>query len=201
MAVNRYVDLYPLMTPELPGCTEPMMLQALQRSMRQFCIDTEAWWETLASVNLVEDQTEYNINSTWDAEIKRIKELRINTEDNIAAGNDGAIQDHELYEFITPDALILDDNLKPAEDVTGGLEIEVRIVPSITATSVDPTFLNDWIDAILGWAMNYLMSMTHKKWSNPDRSAYYMMQYLKGVSTAKSEKVRKRREGHFGLTA
>jgi len=199
--VNIYADVYPYMLPELPGCSKAMALQALHRAVRQLCIDTEVWWETLDSINLVEDQTEYTIDSTWEAEIRRIKELRINNADNIDAGNEGAVQDPSLYDFTPTDALELSESIKPAEDVTDGLEVDIWIVPRITAPTVDPTLLNDWLEPIIGWAMAFLMNMKRKKWSDTDRAAFYMFQYTKGRSKAKTEKIRKNKNEQKGLSA
>ena len=177
------------------------MLQALQRAIRQFCLDTEIWSETLDSIDLVEDKKAYSISSTWEAEIRRIKELRINTEDNISEGNDGVVKDPSLYKFVPPDALDLTNDLKPAEDVTDGLEVEIWIIPRITATTVDPTLLENWMEPVMGHALAFLMNMRRKKWSNPERAAYYNLQYAKGRVKAKSEKVRENRVENPGLSA
>jgi hypothetical protein len=201
MAVNGFSDLLPFMLPELPGCTTPMITQALQRGLRQFCIDTEAWYENTIKKSLVADQSDYILYPTWDADIVRIKELRINDATNIATGNDGVAQSESMYEFVPPYTIRLDDAITPSEAVTNGLEVDLRILPSINATTVDPAFLTLWSEPIIGWAMWYLMSMERKKWSSPNRSAFYGLQYQKGRSKAKSEKVRLGRGGSFSLTA
>ncbi len=200
MAVNKYQDLHPFMLPELPGCTPAMILQALQRANRQFCMDTEAWVED-RTLDIVADQTEYTLNPTWDADIRRVKELRLNNAENIAAGNMGHVQAPEFYQFQPPNTLVLEDEIKPSESVTKGLEIEVIIIPSLNATSIDPGFVEQWVDAIMGWAMHNLMTMERKKWSNPNRAQFYWLQYMKGWTRAKSEKTRKHTKRSTDLTA
>lgn len=200
--LNKYSGLYPLMIPELPACSASLILQAIQKSARKFCIDTEIWSETLDSIDLVKDQTDYTISSSWDAEIRRIKELRINTKANIAEGNDGTIQKPALYEF-TPedDTLTLDDSIEPAENVTDGLEIDVCLVPMNATTVVDPVFLNYWSGAIIAGAMVSLMLMPKQKWSNPTQATFYQLQYNKMWTKAKVEKCRKHKSGYGGMTA
>jgi len=43
----KYSDLFPLCAPDLPGITNPLLLQHLQHAGRDFCRQTEAWIERL----------------------------------------------------------------------------------------------------------------------------------------------------------
>lgn len=87
-AIAAYSDLYPQMTPELPGCPEPAILQSLKKSLRKFCQDSNAWREQLASIDLKEGVLDYALASKWDAEIKEIVEVRIGVEVVDLAGAD-----------------------------------------------------------------------------------------------------------------
>jgi hypothetical protein len=51
--ISRYEDLYPLMQVELPGIDDPLLLQYLQFTGREFCRRTEAWREKL-TYNIVD---------------------------------------------------------------------------------------------------------------------------------------------------
>ncbi|MFA5107766.1 MAG: hypothetical protein WC497_05595 [Patescibacteria group bacterium] len=89
MAVlTAYSDLYPLMTPELPGCPEPFILQALKKSLRKFCQDSDAWREQLASIDLKDGILDYSLVSAVDAEIRHVVEVRIGAEIVDLAGAD-----------------------------------------------------------------------------------------------------------------
>ena len=200
--LNRYTDLYPYLSPELPGCPDPVILQALQKAGRMFCLDTEAWWEQLKPVNLVDGQVSYRISPSWEAEVKRIRDLRINTAEGIANGDEGDPVNPALYDFypagnktplgtsISENTVILDDSLEPADNVTNGLEVSIILVPYLDSDKLDPVFLNSWIEALIGRAMADLMSMTGKKWMNPGRANVYELQYQKARSRAKIEKIR-----------
>ncbi|MFA5187348.1 MAG: hypothetical protein WC551_12790 [Patescibacteria group bacterium] len=200
--LNRYSDLYPYLTPELPGCPNPVILQALQKAGRVFCLDTEVWREQLAPINLVDEQVRYVINPSWEAEVKRIRDLRINTAEGISNGDKGDPVSAALFDFypaggktelgvsFSDNTVILDDSLEPAENVTGGLEVSIILVPYLNSDNIDPVFLNSWVEAIIGRAMSDLMSMTGKKWMNPGRAGYYEVQYQKARGRAKIEKIR-----------
>lgn len=87
-AITAYSDLYPMMVPELPGCPENFILQALKKTFRKFCQDSNAWREQLASINLKDGVLDYALASKWDAEIKEIVEVRIGAEIVDLAGAD-----------------------------------------------------------------------------------------------------------------
>jgi len=200
--LNRYTDLYPYLSPELPGCPEPVILQALQKAGRMFCLDTEAWWEQIAPISLTDGTMRYRVNPSWEAEIKRIRELRINTAAGISNGDRGVLISPSLYDFypaggkdelgvtIAENSVDLDDSLEPAEDVTGGLEISIVIVPYLNSNDVDPVFLNSWVEALIGRTMMDLMRMVDKKWTNPARAITYELEYQKARGRARIEKIR-----------
>ena len=178
-----------------------------------FCLDTEAWWEQINPISLVDGTMSYQVNPSWDAEIKRIRELRINTEGGISEGDKGVLISASLYDFylaggkdelgvtIRENTVILDDSLEPAEDVTNGLEISIVIVPYLNSDNIDPLFLNTWIEAIIGRTMMDLMRMVDKKWSNPSRAMIYELEYQKARGRARIEKIRGNTEKSTDLEA
>ncbi len=199
-AITAYADLYPLIVPELPGCPEPVILQALKKTFRKFCQDTDAWREQLASIDLTEEQLNYDLASAFEADIRHIVEVRINTEEGIEEGNVGALIKPSLYTYFPEDTirlettydagtLLLDDSLEPAEDVTDGLEVKVSIIPGINADEIDFTFLTHWSDAVIGGTIWWLMTMKDRKWSDPNRAPLFMLDYNRGVSRARGETV------------
>jgi len=198
--INKLTDLYPLMEPELPSCPEPLILQALRKKTRQFCQDTDVWREQLKDIDLVAGQRDYVLNPSFDAEIRKIVEVRINTAENRAAGYRGAEVKSQYYMFhgelsqrlgvnLQPNTLTLDESLEPSASETGGLEVKVSLAPLLMAGQVDQDFLQKWCEAIIGGAMFYLMTMPRKKWSDPQKAGLYLVDYNKGISRARRENV------------
>jgi hypothetical protein len=188
------------MVPELPGCPENFILQAIKKTVRKFCQDTDAWREQLASIDLVEGQLPYVLTPTWEAEIKHIIEVRINTEDGIAESNIGALIDPKLYTFygeastrlgvaIVKNTLYLDESLEPAEDVTDGLEVKISLVPELNTDDkeIDMNFLVRWSEAIIGGSIWWLMTLKGRKWSDPQRAPLFLLDYNRGLSRARRE--------------
>lgn len=190
-----FAGLYPLIVHEVPGCPNVMVLQYLQQAARDFCIETEAWQEELAAIDLVEDTLAYTLVVEYDAEVRRILEVHIRTEEEVTDGADGSLQNYDKYEFTPPTTLTLDDSIEPQEDVTDGLVVKVVLVPqlfedvdSITVQAgISATFLNLWAEPIIGRAKWLLKRMSGKTWSDPQGAAIGMADYWKGVTAAKQE--------------
>lgn len=190
------------------------MLQALKQSFRRFCLDTNAWREQLESIDLTEEILAYVLESDAfdDVEIRHIVEVRINTEDGISEGNPGALIDSGLYAYypsattrqgvaIAAGSLVLDDSLEPAEDVTGGLEVMVSLVPNINSTDFDAPFVTRWSEAVVGWAMFWLKSLPGRKWTDKDRALVFQREYYRGVSRARLGVVCGEKAGFGEVTA
>ena len=211
--VSKYEDLYPFLSAELSNCTNPVMLQALQRAGREFCQRTEAWWEQLAPINLVADTVNYRIPSTFDAEIPRIKEVRINTAASIANGDKGSLIDPYYYSFtpirrrnelgtiLAENTLTLDDSLEPDEAVTSGLEVAVYLVPFLASQGADPAFLNKWAEAIVGRALALLLTSPKKPWTNAQQAGVHQFEFIRGVGRARAEKIKGYKSGGYSMKA
>lgn len=202
-AITSYAALYPLMAPELPGCPEPLMLQALKRAARKFCQDADAWRVQLNPIDLVEEQLAYVLTPSvgaadWNAQIQNIVEVRINTEDGVDAGNLGELIAPAYYTFfrvattrlgaaIAANTLLLDDSIEPSEDVTDGLDVQASLVPELNedAEEIDMDFLAMWSEAIAGGAIAWLMTMKKRRWTDIPRSAVFQRDYFTGVSRAR----------------
>lgn len=91
-------DLYPFISPELPGCPPAIMLQALQRSARQFCQDSDAWRETLAPIAVVDHQEDYRIDLPYDATVQRLHKVVVNGQEMNVRNYD--LQDETFLRWI-----------------------------------------------------------------------------------------------------
>lgn len=195
MAANTYSDLYSRMVTELTGCSIPLILQTLQDIGRDFCSRTEAWIEDLPSIDLVADEDEYTVQSSWNARIDRIREVRINTTEGVTAGNEGTLQEPDDYEFDGDHTLKLDDSIVPTSAVTDGLDVQVAIVPNWDAQELDPAFLERWAEAIIFGAKAALMIMPNKQWTNPQLAVFYSRKYEDQISSAVGEKHKRYKHG------
>jgi len=189
MAITKdYSDLYPDIYPWLPGCPPGIITSAIQRQARAFCERSEAWRQQLDSINLKDGILRYELEPDWDAELRRVSEVRINTEDGVDAGNVGELIPPDQYRYEPRECeLILNDGYEPREDVDKGLEVKVILVPRRLATKIDPVFLDRWQIAIIGGVMRYLAAMPGKKWSNATLAATSNVDYIRGIADARRD--------------
>jgi hypothetical protein len=202
MQVRRYTDLYPLMTPYLPGCDTPLVLGALQIAGRDFCDRARVWEEDLTAVNLVAEQVAYTLTSPYDAQIDGIASVEINTAAGVADGDEGGEVDADYYEFDpATNVLTLDDAIEPQTSVTSGLVVRVVFVPRLLTKEIAGWVLEQFGMAIMQKAMGDLQGGAGKPWSNPVESARNLRRYESGVDAAKNRHVRKGREQASHLEA
>jgi hypothetical protein len=202
------------MEPELPGCPEPALLQAIKKTVRKFCQDTDAWREQLASIDLKTGILGYVLVSKWDAEIRHVIEVRINTAAARTAGDIGVPIEPSLYTYygdasvrldvaVAAKTLYLDESLEPAEDVDNGLDVKVSLVPELNtdAAEMDMDFLVRWSEAIIGGTIFWLMNLKGRKWTDLQRAPLFLLDYNRGVSRARRENVGGQKVDTEGLSA
>lgn len=190
---STFSDLIDMMLVELPGCPAALLTQHLQQAARKFCIDTEAYLEELAAIDLVAEDVTYTLTPAHTGcEIRRIKEVWIRTEEDVDDDLDGTLQAFDKYEFEPQtNVLTLDDSIEPQEAVTDGLVVKVVLVPflksDIAATAVSDDFLNVWAEPIMARALFTLKRMSRKSWSDPQGAMVNLQEYNDGVTRAKQE--------------
>jgi hypothetical protein len=192
---TTFSGLLPLLVPDLPNCPKQVILQYARQAARDFCIETEAWQEELAPIDLVDETVDYTLVIPYDAEVRRIMEVYIRTEEDVDDGLDGTLQDYDKYEFTPPTTLTLDDSIEPQDDVTDGLVVKVVLVPQLfedvhsetTQAGISSTFLNSWAEPIIARTLYLLKRMTRKDWSDPQGAALALSDYNRGVTAAKQE--------------
>jgi hypothetical protein len=185
--IVRYDQLYPGMAVELPGVEDRSFLRALRDAGRRFCDRTEIWAWTLDPIDLVEEQLDYTLAHEWQAVIKRVLEVRINSEAGVTAGTKGNAQDESLYEFTPPSTLTLDDSLEPGADLTDGLEADVVLVPNLRCDEIPEYIIERWGEAIMAGAIAELKRQPNRGWTDPDGAGYFQTQWNRGLNAALRE--------------
>jgi len=159
-------------------------------------MDSKAWVETLPSINIREDVVEYPVVIDYCANIIQVKEVRINSEANIALGNKGVVQNASDYEFTQPETITLETTIEPAEDITNGLEVDVVLVPKMEAWPWNKSdfaewFLNIWYDPIVARTLYSLKSKKGRKYSDPAGAAEAKADYNLYLNKARIQVKRK----------
>lgn len=201
--VTDFSDLFKFAHAELPGCPSVLFNQHIIQSGRKFCEQSRVWRESLDSYDLVDGTKTYTLSPivstvTYVARIESILEVRWNTEAGVTAGTSGDVQNWRIYGF-NPNTNVLTFETAPTEDITDGLDVDVVLVPHLSATDMADWVLNIYAEPILAGAMYTLKKMPKVAWEDQGGSQAAYREYINGVSKAKSDIAREYRAGSTGV--
>lgn len=205
MALTKYDDLLEHLVTEFPGAEEPIIKQRLYEAGRAFCDASHVWEETLDAINLVDGTREYPLKPKWQAEVAFIRQVRINTSDGVSAGNQGYVLDDELYWMERDDTgmfakLVFAESAEPGEDVTGGLVVQVTLVPSAGKHTLPVWLLQRHYEAFVAHVCMVLMTRNpNDPYFNPARAEYWGKQWRKELIRASRDRQARGRERPRGL--
>lgn len=188
---TRFSDFFKYMTPYLPGSEEPLLLQTMQMTVRDFFNETEVWEENLGLLNLVEDVAEYELSHDWCARIQRILKVYQNDDAGVTAGNPGTLIVEDNYNLVLEnddlDILKFEQGAVPSVSVTSGLGVRVVFVPILDACDL-PTWLgNRWSVPIIAGTKKRMMLMPRKSWTNAAGAVTEAAIETDGINKAKQE--------------
>ncbi len=181
--MDRITDLLPYICNELPNCPEAVVLQHLRRSLSEFCRDTEAWQEELVAMALVADQTDYNLDTGWDANVHRIVWVKLNSSTNATDPNNYTLS--EDYTLVLANA--------PATADADGLEVKIVLMPTPDCEDLPEWFMDRYNDALQAVTKYRLMMQKNKVWMDRELGIFYKKEYDKLVNLAKMENLWKYR--------
>jgi len=189
-------EMVQYMIVDLAGCTNDMIKQTLRRSLREFCIKTEAW-RTKVTIDAVEDETDYDLRDNIDAIVQRIVAVkrRISDDQDFDDISEEAAYKYNLVDDITLRYLT---KYAPDESLTDAIQVEIAWRPHYEANELTGLFLDRYAEGIMAWAKYYLMKMPNKTWSNPQLAMQYLSEYEESRNYAMREKytLNKPLEGH-----
>lgn len=168
------------MTPELPGCPEPLIKQKLVNAARVFATRTDSLRRTL-SVPSRDEQVRYELELEFNGEIIKLEWVRIGEWEmpdrfwvfGEADGEGGCAEIRFMSEA--------------APYLASGQTITARAIlaPCTDATEVPGNWLDRWNEGIIGYAMQDLMGMEGTPWSKPNRAAIYAGRFQSEVHRAR----------------
>lgn len=173
-----YTDYMARLIPDLPGCPQSIILQQLQQTMRDICLDTEAWMEESEAIDIVTGQVRYDLFPAFDYEVDIHRVLEVQVQESTIYP--------DRYKLIDQRYVELED--VPTANVTDGLVVKVVLVPTYTADRISPTFMNRYAKGIMAGCKSALQLQPKKPWSNPDLGIMNKKIYEDDVSRSVYEK-------------
>ena len=162
----------------LNGCPDPVILQALRRSAKQFCRDTRLWVQSMGTATV-------SPSSDYDQDI----EVGVPSADYVLPGTAQII---DIEDLLIDDESIqerLDDNpfryskfrslifINPrAVNQDSDLEVIAAFEPTDTATDI-PDALIEWRLTVMDRALYELMLMPNKDWTDAPTAVKHETDY------------------------
>jgi hypothetical protein len=178
---------------ELPGCPKPLILKAVVEVLREWCYRTQAWEVDLNDINVVADQTSYDLQSHIpDTEIVS---LVYRPSDDKGVHLDGRLLSPGVDYTIPVDKDVIVLKSTPTAAITDGLTITAALRPvrgASASVEVPERLFDDWHQDWARGIMSRLMLMDGEEWSNPDRGSTYDSMYWDGIRLAIAERTRGR---------
>jgi len=171
----KITDLDQYLLTDVPGCPAPLRTQALHRAAIEYCRRSGSWRDTLEAVNMVDGQTEYQIESPYPGYILRV----------ISAEAAGVALDNDDFTFDGAETFTLTS--APVEDTAGGLVVVASLVPDEQNCILDVDFLNQHGPAIVAYALYILKSMPAKLWSDRVGATAQYGAFMQAVAGGKIE--------------
>lgn len=187
--------------PDVPGCPEVMVSQAVLNTCIDFCSRT--WVVTRGlGVDVASSDINENLNYEVPIDISQALDFTVavglvllNYEDStyplemkqIVTHSDQvtSVEDRKFYYFDSDTSVVLCPIFS-----AGHIYIEVATMPTPTASGVDSILYTFWADQICSGAKARLFSMPQKSWSDTKLSAHNYSLYYRAINSAKASRLK-----------
>lgn len=166
--------------PEVPGCPEPIINDAVVQAAIRLCSESRVWVERLAPIDVFKDIGEYELIGPYPSEV--IAPVAVAWDDiplgmtTLEALENGVSNWRDTsatrpsHYFMTGVRRI---RLYPMPDADGTDKVQVtaELIPDEDATELPKWLLDDYRVAIENGAGASLLAMSNRAWSNPQKAA------------------------------
>jgi hypothetical protein len=179
--------------PYVPGCPEPILLDAIKDACVEFCKRTLIFTRDIEIVTVI-GQRAYAPSLAAEEAPEQIEMIERDTY---------ALDDSSFHEFKgditlrsagTPTKYYLDENgdivLGPIPDAIETLAATVAIKPAEDATTVPDALLSHWSEYIAAGAKAALFGQENVEWGDPTKAASNGMAFDEGVNKALMKRAR-----------
>lgn len=185
-------DFAKYVRPEVPGCAEPVLLDAILESCIDFCTRTELLSEIVQLVTSATQGT-YTVTPTdaalYPARLRSVVNATLLPLGKTDAASYALLSDRSNagspLKYFAPTRNQI--TFAPIPNAVEKIELGIVLRPARTAAVVPNVLFDEWATVIAAGAKATLMAMTNVPWSNLNQAAIYGMTYAAGVSTAAVE--------------
>jgi hypothetical protein len=189
MTTRTFLSLVNRIAPSVPGCPQPIIEQYIRDSAIEVCERTLAWRYEQPSIRLTPGVYEYPYEQPTNSEVHAFLTVSVNGQTIDPATLE---QIHQRYPDWPTSAVdkrgtpthvcqLDTDNFAiapaPNSDTTYDMKMIVALKPLRTATGMDKTAMDDLENVIMHGALQHLLVLPGKNWSDRELASYHAKQY------------------------
>ena len=201
----------PYVLPQVIGCPDPLLKQAVVMASIEFCQQTLAWTEIQDPVLLIGGVADYDLEApSSDAIVVTVRDVWLGVKRLIPTNMEAlprllpnwstAESSEPLYYNAAHDRNIIRVFPKPVSPAPGlSLVMRAAYMPTANAATL-PDFLGQrYMEVISSGAKYRLMTMPGVAWSNPTLGTYYRQLFDAGVVEARIAEAHDRTPGSISV--
>jgi hypothetical protein len=170
VATNNLGSLAKLILPELPGCDDFMVRMKLGAALREFCRETNACVVEMPAKKFNDPHTFYDLA------------LVPPPPDGMVIGSVLSVCDSDGHDV--PFSIVGNKILFDSYSTSDTIKVKFSVYPKAGGEACPEWFVERYAEAITAGAMQKLLSMTGKAWSDPNRAVQYGAEYSDAISEA-----------------
>lgn len=191
--MKLWADFHPYVLPDVPGCPEPLLDQALRETAREFCTRTKVWTEWRDPFSASGNQRVFEFDADAGSEVVAAVSASVNGEPYSVFGShklpagwqdeaNGCVKDHTLIHINSKEFV-----LYPKPNAGESIVIELALRPTMTATGVGDVVFEEFTESI-AWGTKYrLWTKPGRPWTNPQSAVQAKVEYESGVHAAANQ--------------
>lgn len=194
MSTRTFMSLVNRLAPSVPGCPQPIIEQHVRDAAIEACERTLAWRYEQPVTRLTPGVYEYPYNNPLQTEVHAFITATVNGSPLDPVTLEQLYAKYPNWPSLDPDQRAdprvicqLDpDNytLAPIPDAAKTYDLKMIIIlkPLRTATGMDKSVFDDLENVIMHGALQHLLVMPNKNWSDRELATYHAKQYLSKIT-------------------
>lgn len=181
--------------PYASGCPRSMAIDEARNAIIRLCEDSTIYRVNIPASDVQIGVDDYTITPPAETRMVTFISFQYNgkpidgyTEEELDqldyGWREGKAGTPTAYTMLAPDRFKL--NRIPEENIVGGMEIRVALKPTETTQEVDDVFYNDWQQAVISGALQNLLSLPKKPWTDMQKAGDYGAQFNHEIQRARA---------------
>jgi len=190
----NYKDMVSLLPYHIAGCPEFVVEKAIKDAVLSFCKRSGAYRATLDPIMTVSGLVEYDVDLPKNTNIAEVHSVTLAEKEIAPDTEQGATHANPQWrtEKSTPTHYIRPSNkvlyLAPVPIKSGdNVTLHASLKPSLSATSISTSFVEDYVDGIMAGALANLFNAHDMPWANPQRAMKHEAEFEAHIRDARNK--------------